>query len=50
MTEPCPMHPDVERPCPKCGIARVRAALKAAPRPPRDVEPKPRHRATKEKP
>lgn len=29
----CPLHPDVLRPCHLCGIARVRAALRVAPKP-----------------
>jgi hypothetical protein len=34
MTGMCLVHPPILEPCPKCGIARVRAALQAAPRPP----------------
>ena len=37
----CPLHPDAERPCHVCGVARVRAALAAAPRTPRDTDPEP---------
>lgn len=32
MTDPCALHPEQEKPCPTCGLARVRAALAIAPR------------------
>ena len=35
----CDLHPDVDRPCHVCGIARVRAALAAAPRPATPAQP-----------
>ena len=33
MTDTCPLHPEHGRPCPTCGMARVRAAYATAPRP-----------------
>jgi hypothetical protein len=38
---PCPLHPDVTQPCHVCGVARVRAALHDAPRPPQPAPTKP---------
>ena len=43
----CPLHPDAERPCPLCGIARVRAALAAAPKPTANRAPDDPHDPTR---
>ena len=43
----CDLHLDAERPCPVCGIARVRAALAAAPRPTAAAAPDDPHDPTR---
>ena len=37
----CDLHPEHDRPCHVCGLARVRAALQVAPRPARPTPDKP---------